>query len=130
MTLPQAHGAAAQRPAGGTTAAHACLAYVHARYLDVVDFGGTPFSGNTLPNVPTWVANAGTSYRFATRWTVEVGATVRYVGNRFTTDNNEVTMLSYTIADAFAFVDIPRTDLPVKLEQSDRPCGRSSTRIR
>jgi len=99
------------------------IAYVHARYINFIDPGpaGLNFSGNTPPNVPTWVANAGTSYRFATYWPVEVGATVRYVGNRFLTDNNEVTMLAYTIADAFAFVDVPRADNPIK--------GVDSTRI-
>ena len=41
------------------------------------------FSGNTPPNVPQIVANAGASYRFATALPVELGASVRHVGNRF-----------------------------------------------
>jgi len=38
------------------------VAYVDAHYADF-DFIGGSFSGNTPPNVPRVVANAGTSYR-------------------------------------------------------------------
>jgi iron complex outermembrane receptor protein len=69
------------------------------------------YSGNTPPNVPNIVANAGTSYRFATAWPVEIGAVVRHVGDRFNFSDNLVTMDAYTIADAYAFVDIPGRDI-------------------
>jgi len=87
------------------------FAYVEARYADF-DFAGGSFSGNTPPNVPRIVANAGAAYRFDTALPVELGASVRHVGNRFNTDANTVTMNAYTIADAYAFVDIPRTVFP------------------
>jgi len=83
------------------------FAYVDARYADFV-FDGGAFSGNTPPNVPRIVANAGASYRFATAWPVELGASVRHVGNRFNTDANTVTLNAYTVADAYIFVDIPK----------------------
>jgi iron complex outermembrane recepter protein len=83
------------------------VAYVHARYADY-DFTGGSFSGNTPPNVPAIVANAGASYRFINPgwWPVEVGVSVRHVGDRYNTDANNVTMLAYTTADAYVFVDI------------------------
>jgi iron complex outermembrane receptor protein len=84
------------------------FAYVDARYADYV-FGGGSFSGNTPPNVPRTVANAGASYRFATALPVELGASVRHVGNRFNTDANTVTLDAYTVADAYVFVDIPKS---------------------
>ena len=84
------------------------LAYVDARYADYV-FDGGSFSGNTPPNVPRIVANAGASYRFATAWPVELGASVRHVGNRFNTDANTVTLDAYTVADAYVFIDIPKS---------------------
>jgi iron complex outermembrane receptor protein len=83
------------------------FAYVDARYADFV-FDGGSFSGNTPPNVPRIVANAGASYRFATSWPVELGGSVRHVGNRFNTDANTVTLDRYTVADAYVFVDIPK----------------------
>ena len=83
------------------------FAYVHARYADY-EFAGGSFSGNTPPNVPTIVANAGTSYRFPTAWPIEGGMTVRHVGDRFNTDANAVKMLAYTTADAYVFVDIAK----------------------
>jgi iron complex outermembrane receptor protein len=83
------------------------FAYVDARYADYV-FDGGSFSGNTPPNVPRIVANAGASYRFATALPVELGASVRHVGNRFNTDANTVTLDAYTVADAYVFVDIPK----------------------
>ncbi|MBR0727418.1 TonB-dependent receptor [Bradyrhizobium japonicum] len=84
------------------------IAYVDARYADY-NFAGGSFSGNTPPNVPRVVANAGASYRFFTPWPVELGITGRYVGDRYNTDANVVTMKAYTVADVYAFVDIPRT---------------------
>jgi iron complex outermembrane recepter protein len=84
------------------------FAYVDARYADYV-FDGGSFSGNTPPNVPRIVANAGASYRFATALPVELGASVRHVGNRFNTDANTVTLDAYTVADAYVFVDIPKS---------------------
>lgn len=84
------------------------IAYVDARYADY-DFAGGSFSGNRPPNVPRIVANAGASYRFFTPWPVELGITGRHVGDRFNTDANVVTLKAYTVADVYAFVDIPRT---------------------
>src|SRR5689334_16280952 len=84
------------------------FAYVDARYADF-NFVGGSFSGNTPPNVPRIVANAGASYRFFTPWPVEVGITGRHVGDRYNTDANVVTMKAYTVADVYAFVDIPKT---------------------
>ena len=87
------------------------FAYVNARYADY-DFAGGSFSGNTPPNVPEIVANAGASYRFATTLPVEVGMSARYVGNRFNSDANTVIMDAYTVADAYVFVDIPKSFFP------------------
>ncbi|HXH46821.1 MAG TPA: TonB-dependent receptor [Bradyrhizobium sp.] len=86
------------------------VAYVHARYADY-DFTGGSFSGNTPPNIPALVVNGGASYRFLNPgWLpVEAGFSVRHVGDRYTTDANTVTMLAYTTADLFAFVDIPKS---------------------
>lgn len=84
------------------------IAYVDARYADY-NFVGGSFSGNTPPNVPRIVANAGASYRFFTPWPVELGITGRHVGDRYNTDANVVTMKAYTVADVYAFVDIPKT---------------------
>ena len=83
------------------------FAYVDAHYADY-DFTGGSFSGNTPPNVPRIVAKAGASYRFATALPVELGVSVRHVGNRFNTDANTVTLDAYTVADAYVFVDIPK----------------------
>ncbi|MEH2493108.1 TonB-dependent receptor [Bradyrhizobium sp. AZCC 2230] len=84
------------------------IAYVDARYADY-DFAGGSFSGNTPPNVPRIVANAGASWRFFTPWPVEVGITGRHVGDRYNSDANTVTMNAYTVGDLYAFVDIPKT---------------------
>ncbi|MBR0714737.1 TonB-dependent siderophore receptor [Bradyrhizobium liaoningense] len=86
------------------------IAYVDARYADY-NFAGGSFSGNTPPNVPRIVANAGAAYRFFTPWPVELGVVGRHVGDRYNTDANTVTMNAYTVADLYAFVDIPRSVL-------------------
>ncbi|MBR0823915.1 TonB-dependent receptor [Bradyrhizobium manausense] len=84
------------------------IAYVDARYADY-NFAGGSFSGNTPPNVPRIVANAGAAYRFFTPWPVELGVVGRHVGDRYNTDANTVTMNAYTVADVYAFVDIPKS---------------------
>jgi iron complex outermembrane recepter protein len=84
------------------------LALTEARYVNF-DFVGGSFSGNTPPDVAPVIANVGASYRFSTWWwPVELGASLRYVGNRYLFDDNEVTMDAYTVADAYMFVDIDK----------------------
>ena len=86
------------------------IAYVHARYADY-EFTGGSFSGNTPPNIPAVVVNGGASYRFINPgWLpVELGVSVRHLGDRYSTDANTVKLLAYTTADVFAFIDIPKS---------------------
>jgi iron complex outermembrane receptor protein len=104
---------AAVRPAGNWSL-WGNVSHTSAHYEDY-EFTGGSFSGNTPPNVPKIVANAGASFRFDTVRPVEVGASVRHVGDRFNTDANQVTLLAYTVADAYAFVDIQKTRLTFRV---------------
>jgi iron complex outermembrane receptor protein len=66
------------------------------------------FTGNTPSNVAPVIINAGASYRWDYwRWPVEVGGSVRHVGNRFLFEDDATKMQAYTTADVYAFVDIP-----------------------
>jgi iron complex outermembrane recepter protein len=88
------------------------VAFTQARFANF-DFEGSSFSGNTPSNVAPVIFNAGASYRFNSwRWPVELGGSVRHVGNRFLFEDDATTLLGYTTADVFAFIDIPRKDLP------------------
>jgi iron complex outermembrane recepter protein len=70
------------------------------------------WTGNTPPNVAPIIINAGASYRFDNwRWPVEVGGSIRHVGQRYLYQDDLTAMLPYTTADLFAFVDIPGRDL-------------------
>ncbi len=89
-------------------------AYTDAKYADYT-FAGGSFSGNAPPNVPRHVANAGTSYRFATSTPLEVGASVRHVGERLHSDANTVKMLAYTVGDAYAGVEMGKTKLTFRV---------------
>jgi iron complex outermembrane recepter protein len=104
--------AAAANPIGGLRL-WGNAAIVQSRFIDFsyVDDNGVlqSYSGKTPPNVPTFVANAGASYRFETAWPVEIGASVRHVGDRFNYQDNLVTMDAYTTADAYVFVDVPKS---------------------
>ncbi|WP_458146812.1 TonB-dependent receptor [Bradyrhizobium sp. UFLA05-109] len=104
--------AAATNPFGGLKL-WGNVAFVQSRFVDFsyVDDNGVfqSYSGMTPPNVPNFVANAGASYRFQTAWPVEIGASVRHVGDRFNFQDNLVTMNAYTIFDTFAFVDVPKS---------------------
>ena len=89
------------------------VAFVQSRFVDFdyVDDNGVAqsYSGKTPPNEPSFVANAGASYRFATAWPVELGASVRHVGDRYNYQDNLVTMDAYNLVDIYAFVDIPKS---------------------
>jgi iron complex outermembrane receptor protein len=104
------------------------VTFLHTRFVDFdyVDGNGVfqSYSGNTPPNVPSFVANAGASYRFATTWPLELGVSLRHVGDRFNFQDNLVVMDAYTVADAYAFVDIPKNFFPA-VEQT-----RLSFRVR
>ena len=88
-------------------------AYTHARYDNYVTEGGVSYDGNTPPNIPTWIVNGGGSYRFdELALPIEIGGSFSYVGDRFSTDLNTVTLEEYLIGDLFAFVDLPDGLLP------------------
>ena len=104
--------AAAANPIGGLKL-WGNAAIVQSRFVDFsyTDGNGVfqSYSGMTPPNVPSFIANAGASYRFDTAWPVEIGASMRHVGDRFNFQDNLVTMDRYTTYDAYAFVDIPKS---------------------
>jgi iron complex outermembrane receptor protein len=86
------------------------LALTQARYGN---FDGTMgnWTGNTPSNVAPIIFNAGASYRFDQwRWPVELGGSVRHVGDRYLFEDDATTMDAYTTVDVYAFVDIPGKD--------------------
>jgi iron complex outermembrane receptor protein len=90
------------------------VAYTNASYADYT-FAGGSFSGNTPPNVPRVVANAGVVYRVNVPQPVEFGATLRHVGDRYHSDANTVKLLAYTVGDAFASIDVRKTRLSLRV---------------
>jgi iron complex outermembrane recepter protein len=96
------------------------IAFTRARFLNdlVQDNNGNveSFAGNTPPDVSPIIANAGASYRFEKQdwygWLpVEVGASMRYVGDRYIFDDNAITMNAYMTADAYLFIDFDKPSL-------------------
>jgi iron complex outermembrane receptor protein len=82
-------------------------AFTHARFVNF-----DVWTGNTPPDVAPVIVNAGASYRFNHwRWPVEIGGSVRHVGDRYVFQDNATTMDAYTTADVYAFVDIPGRDV-------------------
>jgi iron complex outermembrane recepter protein len=93
------------------------LALTQARYedfdnvVDPVTGAVVSWTGNTPSNVAPIIFNAGASYRFDRwQWPVEIGASVRHVGDRYLFEDDATTMDAYTTVDAYAFVDIPGKD--------------------
>ena len=84
-------------------------AFTHARFVNF-----DVWTGNTPPDVAPVIINAGASYRYDHwRWPVEIGGSVRHVGNRYVFQDNATTMDAYTTADVYAFVDIPGGDVAI-----------------
>lgn len=91
------------------------LALNRTRYKDYATASGS-LSGNTPPNAPELVANAGATYRWGGAWPVELSGSVRRVGERFHSDANTVKLAAYTVADAAVTVDLQeRTRLSLRL---------------
>jgi iron complex outermembrane recepter protein len=87
------------------------VAWTHARYNDF-DTANGDWTGNTPSNVAPIIYNAGASYRFEHwRWPLEIGGSVRHVGNRDLYEDDATIMDAYTTADLYAFVDIPGKDV-------------------
>ena len=81
------------------------LAINRTRYEDYAGPGGS-LSGNTPPNAPRLVANAGATYRWGGEWPVELSGSLRHVGERFHSDANTVRLAAYTVADAAVSMDL------------------------
>jgi iron complex outermembrane receptor protein len=91
------------------------LALNRTRYEDYAGPGGS-LSGNTPPNAPRLVANAGATYRWGGEWPVELSGSVRRVGERFHSDANTVRLAAYTVADAAVSMEIqPSTRLSLRV---------------
>ncbi len=60
------------------------------------------FAGNRAPNVPRVTANGWASYQNIAGLPLEVGGSVRVVGDRFGSNTNTVTLRRYAVADAYA----------------------------
>lgn len=84
------------------------VAFTESRYGDF-----DVWTGNTPSNVAPVIVNAGASWRWDDwRWPVEIGGSIRHVGQRYLFEDDMTAMLPYTTADLFAFVDVPGRDLP------------------
>ena len=91
------------------------LALNRTRYENYT-FDGGSFSGNTPPNAPRVLANAGTSWRVGETLPLELGASLRHVGARFHSDANTVRLAPYTVADASVAVDLrPHTKITLRV---------------
>jgi iron complex outermembrane recepter protein len=74
------------------------------------------WNGNRPPNVPNFVFDAHSSYRFGDRRPLEVSGAYRHVGDRFNRFDNTVRLLSYDLVDVSAtwFVDHYRISVGVR----------------
>jgi len=64
-------------------------------------YNGTDVSGNTPENVPDLMWNLWASYNNLFDKPIEVGASINYVGDRFTNADNLICMQDYTLVNMF-----------------------------
>jgi iron complex outermembrane receptor protein len=82
---------------------NANVAYTDARYGSFIDTSnGVDASGNRPANIPTWTANLWSSYSGFGGVPLEVGAGLRYVGDRFGNTANSLLLKRYTLVDLYA----------------------------
>ncbi|WP_051971499.1 TonB-dependent siderophore receptor [Massilia sp. 9096] len=79
------------------------LAYTDASYRNFIDTSnGVDASGNRPANVPRWSANLWNRYSGFGGIPLEVGAGLRYVGERYGNTANTMVLKSYTLIDLYA----------------------------
>jgi iron complex outermembrane receptor protein len=76
------------------------LAMTDATFVPSANFDR--LAGNRAPNVPTVTANGWASYQQIAGLPLELGGSVRVIGDRFGSNTNTVTLKRYTVADAHA----------------------------
>jgi len=75
------------------------LGYLRSAYRPSANF--VAFAGNRPPNVPRATKNLWTSYQDVAGLPLEMGGSVRVVGDRFADNANRITMRRYALADAY-----------------------------
>jgi iron complex outermembrane receptor protein len=106
-----------------TWTVNANTAYNDAKYgqFAYVDGAGTLVnaSGNTIPNAPKWISNVWTNVTNVAGLPLELGAGVRYVGERTGDDANTLTLKSYTTLNLYATWSVtPKVDLSVRVDNA------------
>lgn len=76
------------------------LAYTDSAFRPSPNF--QRFVGNRAPNVPTVTGNLWASYQDIGSLPLEIGGSVRYVGERFTNNANVTAMKPYAVTDIYA----------------------------
>ncbi|ANI15778.1 TonB-dependent receptor [Pseudomonas citronellolis] len=82
---------------GGGLVINGNLTYNVAHFKD--DAGGLQLSGNTLPDSPRWLAQAGATYEI-TPWAV-ANFTARYIDSRYSNFTNTESIGGYTLYSAY-----------------------------
>jgi len=72
-------------------------------------------AGNTPGNVPGHVAEVWASYENIGGSPLELGASVRSVGDRYATHRNAITMNAYTVSDVWLALNLPQARLSLNV---------------
>lgn len=89
-------------------------ALTDAEYVPSANF--VRYAGNRAPNVPRVTTNGWASYQNVAGTPIEVGASIRFVGDRFGTNANTVTLRRYTVADVYTAWTHARYRLTVRVD--------------
>ena len=76
------------------------LGYTRSSYRPSANFAR--LAGNRLPNVPRLTSNLWASYQDVAGTPIEIGGSLRFVGERFANNANTITMTDYAVVDAYA----------------------------
>jgi iron complex outermembrane receptor protein len=90
---------AASTRVGDRTSVGANLAITDASFRPSANF--VRFAGNRPPNVPKVTSNAWASYQRVANLPIEIGGSLRFVGDRFASNANTIEMKRYTVVDAY-----------------------------
>jgi iron complex outermembrane recepter protein len=77
-------------------------AYTYSKFDEFTDSLAGNVSGKLVPNVPRWVGNVWTSARDVAGLPLEIGAGVRFVGDRYGNYANSLELDGFTLVTAYA----------------------------
>jgi iron complex outermembrane recepter protein len=92
------------------------ISFINSEYVTYIDPDlEVDATGNTPPNTPDWIANLWLTSTKIAGMPLEIGGGLRYIDDRFANFENNTTLKSYLLVNAFVAYNFPKYRLSINL---------------